>query len=99
MYGHYFDAEITGSEDGGKIYRKGSEKYEVAGYKPEYVYESGQMTILPRIYRGQDNHVTSEEHKFALQSLKRKYDAVLCMNKKYSHTHNNIQQNNETTTA
>lgn len=57
IYGQYFDAEISGSENGDKIYRKGEKKYEVAGYKPKYNYE-GTKTLFPRIYSSQDNHVS-----------------------------------------
>src|SRR3546814_6399699 len=73
IYGQYFDAEITGSEDGDKIYRKGKEKYEIAGYKPEYEYDGAKKTFLHRIYSAQDNHVSlrSEEHTSELQSLMR----------------------------
>src|SRR5690606_34992456 len=58
IYGQNFDAEITGSENGSKIYRKGKERYEVAGYKPEYTYDASDMVLFPRIYSPQDNHVS-----------------------------------------
>lgn len=56
FHGQYFTAEIEGQEDGSKIYRKGKDKYEVAGQKPVYVYDSGQQTFFPRIYSHDQNH-------------------------------------------
>ncbi len=57
LYGHYFDAEVTGYEKGDPVYRKGKDKYEIAYYKQEYKYsENSKKTILPRMHSIQPNH-------------------------------------------
>ncbi|MDB5001126.1 MAG: multidrug transporter [Mucilaginibacter sp.] len=52
--GPYFDSKIVDQTEGSTIYRKGAKTYEVAGTRPNYVYD--RTTILPRMYStdGQD---------------------------------------------
>jgi hypothetical protein len=52
--GPYFDSKIVDQTEGSTIYRKGAKTYEVAGKRPNYVYD--RTTILPRMYStdGQD---------------------------------------------
>ncbi len=57
IYGQYFDAEIVGQKQGGKVYVKGKDKYEVADRKLEYEYDPKRSTILPRIYSNDGRHV------------------------------------------
>lgn len=46
--GPYFDSRPIDVSYGSNIYRKGSEKYEVAGRNSDYVYD--RETVFPRIY-------------------------------------------------
>ncbi len=48
LTGPYFDAQIVDQTDGSTIYRKGKDKYEVAGKRSDYKYD--HTTILPRMY-------------------------------------------------
>ncbi|MXV50943.1 DUF2723 domain-containing protein [Pedobacter sp. HMF7647] len=54
-YGPYFDSKAVDYNEGGNIYRKGKEKYEVAGRKFEQVYD--RNTLLPRMYSDDPQHV------------------------------------------
>lgn len=54
MYGPYFDSKPIESVQGDNIYRKGKEKYEIAGRKYERVYD--RYTIFPRIYSDEPSH-------------------------------------------
>ncbi|MDF3078338.1 MAG: multidrug transporter [Sphingobacteriaceae bacterium] len=55
MYGQYFDSKAIDYEQGANIYRKGKDKYEVAGRKFETVYD--RNTLLPRMYSDDPQHV------------------------------------------
>ncbi len=55
MYGQYFDSKRLDYEQGGNIYRKGKDKYEVAGRKFDIVYD--RNTLLPRMYSDDEQHV------------------------------------------
>lgn len=55
LYGQYFTARLIDIKKGAPEYRKGKEKYEIADYKRELVYEPNQQTILPRIYSTDPN--------------------------------------------
>ena len=57
MHGRYFTAELTDQKKGKPVYVRGKEKYEIAQYKIENVYDPSQTTILPRIYSNDNNHV------------------------------------------
>lgn len=55
LYGQYFDSKPIDSKEGDNIYRKGKEKYEIAGRKYERVYD--RYTFLPRMYSDDPSHV------------------------------------------
>ncbi len=55
LYGQYFDSQRIDYKEKGNIYRKGNDKYEVAGKKYDYVYD--RNTLLPRMYSDEPNHV------------------------------------------
>jgi hypothetical protein len=48
LYGPYFDAKTIDETDGGNLYRKGKNNYELMGKKQNYVYD--HATLLPRMY-------------------------------------------------
>ena len=54
LIGQNFDAKPTASEEKGNIYRKGKDKYEIAGKKQSYVYDNN--TLFPRMYSSDSNH-------------------------------------------
>ncbi len=53
-YGQYFDSKPIDSKTGGKIYRKGDTKYEVAGERFERIYD--RNTLMPRMYSNDGGH-------------------------------------------
>ena len=55
VYGQYFDSKPIDSKQGDNIYRKGEEKYEVAGKKFERVYD--RNTLMPRMFSDDPQHV------------------------------------------
>ena len=55
LYGQYFDSQRIDYKEKGNIYRKGKDKYEVAGKKYDYVYD--RNTLLPRMYSEEPQHV------------------------------------------
>ncbi|MBC8052228.1 MAG: DUF2723 domain-containing protein [Sphingobacteriaceae bacterium] len=55
LYGQYYDSQRVDYKENGNIYRKGDEKYEIAGKKYEYVYD--RNTLLPRMYSDDASHV------------------------------------------
>ncbi|WP_040298987.1 glycosyltransferase family 117 protein [Arcticibacter svalbardensis] len=55
LYGQYFDSQVTNYEQGDNIYRKGDNKYEVAGRK--FTTEYDRNTLLPRMYSDDPQHV------------------------------------------
>ncbi|RFZ82020.1 DUF2723 domain-containing protein [Mucilaginibacter terrenus] len=55
LTGPYFDAQVIDQKEGNTIYRKGETKYEVAGKRPNYVYD--HTTIFPRMYSTDANDV------------------------------------------
>ncbi|MGV3508642.1 MAG: DUF2723 domain-containing protein, partial [Sphingobacteriaceae bacterium] len=56
LYGQYFDSQRIDYKEKGNIYRKGEEKYEIAGKKGDYVYD--RNTLLPRMYSDDPQHVS-----------------------------------------
>lgn len=56
LYGPYFNAEPVDMKEGGNIYYKGKDKYEIKDRRFEYVYPPNQQTILPRIYSSDPSH-------------------------------------------
>lgn len=55
LNGPNYNSEKIDIKEKGNIYRKGEEKYEIAGKKTEYVY--GKTTIFPRMYSDNDQHI------------------------------------------
>ncbi|MEO7213588.1 DUF2723 domain-containing protein [Mucilaginibacter sp.] len=55
LVGQYYDAQVIDQTEGNTIYRKGEKKYEVAGKRPNYVYD--HTTFLPRMYSTDGNDV------------------------------------------
>lgn len=53
-YGPNYNSERTGVTEGKTIWRKGKEKYEVAGKKTDYEYNNN--TLLPRMYSDDPKH-------------------------------------------
>lgn len=56
LYGQYFDSQRIDYKENGNIYRKGDNKYEVAGKKYDYIYD--RNTFLPRMYSDDQQHVS-----------------------------------------
>ena len=56
LYGQYFTADLVQNKQGAPIYEKGENKYIVADYKVDQVYDPEHQTILPRAYSTQGNH-------------------------------------------
>ncbi|TKB96356.1 glycosyltransferase family 117 protein [Pedobacter cryophilus] len=54
LYGQNFDSKPVESKQNGNIYRKGEQKYEIAGQKQSYVYDKN--TLFPRMYSDDSNH-------------------------------------------
>ncbi|WDF54850.1 DUF2723 domain-containing protein [Mucilaginibacter sp. KACC 22063] len=48
LYGQFFDSKQVDQTEGGNMYRRGKEKYEIAGKKIKPVYD--RNTIFPRIF-------------------------------------------------
>lgn len=53
--GKYFDSNLTGDKEAGKIYRKEDGRYAVAKVKIDEVYD--RETLFPRLYSKRDHHV------------------------------------------
>lgn len=58
LYGPYFTAKLTDQEKGAPEYVKRKDKYEILDHDLKNIYEPSQMTILPRIYSQDPNHVS-----------------------------------------
>ena len=67
LHGRYFTAELTDQKKGKPVYVRGEEKYEIAQYKIENVYDPTQTTILPRIYSNDNNHVARYQEVLGLK--------------------------------
>jgi hypothetical protein len=50
LYGQYFTAETIDQKKGAPVYVKGKDKYVIADYKLENIYDPKQMTLLPRMW-------------------------------------------------
>ncbi len=55
FFGPNFNSQKIDLKEKGTIYRKGAEKYEVAGKKSDYVYD--KTTPFPRMYSDNDQHI------------------------------------------
>jgi len=60
-YGPHYNAPIKESKDGAPIYVMKNGRYEISGYRPEYVYDEQFMTVLPRMHSSKPEHV--QEYK------------------------------------
>ncbi|MGV8879518.1 MAG: DUF2723 domain-containing protein [Sphingobacteriaceae bacterium] len=56
LYGPYFDSQPVDQKEGQTIYRKGKEKYEIAGKKQITNYD--RNTLLPRMYSSRADQVS-----------------------------------------
>ncbi|GAA3962644.1 DUF2723 domain-containing protein [Mucilaginibacter dorajii] len=54
LYGQFFDSTPTDQTEGATIYRRGKEKYEVAGKKLTTIYD--RNTIFPRMFSDKAGH-------------------------------------------
>lgn len=61
LYGPQFTAEVIDQKQGDPRYIKGKDKYEIVDYKIEPVYDPQGMSLLPRIYSNQPQHI--QEYK------------------------------------
>ncbi|MEQ8469716.1 MAG: DUF2723 domain-containing protein [Marinoscillum sp.] len=59
VFGPYYDAKITEVNHKAKSYVKEEDGYKMVGEVPEYVYEQGRKTLLPRIYSNDPNHMAT----------------------------------------
>ncbi len=55
LYGQYYDSKAVDQKEGATIYRKGKEKYEVAGKKQNLIYD--RNTLFPRMFSDKAEHV------------------------------------------
>ncbi|HLR50577.1 MAG TPA: DUF2723 domain-containing protein [Candidatus Sphingobacterium stercoripullorum] len=53
--GRYFDSEVVDVKEGGKVYRKDKEKYEVARKRIDYKFD--RETLFPRVHSERGEHV------------------------------------------
>lgn len=72
VYGHYFNAEYVGKEDGANIYHKGEDSYEVIGKKSEAVYDPKMSGLFPRMYSNQAHHIAEYKSWTGAKGGKRK---------------------------
>ncbi|RCH54993.1 DUF2723 domain-containing protein [Mucilaginibacter hurinus] len=54
MYGQFFDSKLIDQKQGANIYRKGKDKYEIAGKKIKNIYD--RNTIFPRMFSEKSGH-------------------------------------------
>lgn len=60
FYGEYYNSELDKRApyiDGKPIYHKKNGKYEIVGHKPVRQFKDSDLTIFPRMYSSQPNHV------------------------------------------
>ncbi|MGI4022150.1 MAG: glycosyltransferase family 117 protein [Janthinobacterium lividum] len=55
LYGQYYDSKAVDQKEGASIYRKGKERYEVAGKKQNLIYD--RNTLFPRMFSDKAEHV------------------------------------------
>lgn len=59
VYGHYYNAPVTSSKEGKPTFTQIDGKYEVTSRKPEYQYDKRFLTLFPRMYSNEPNHVNA----------------------------------------
>ena len=64
LYGPYFDSEFTGSKNSGTLYRKGTDKYEIAGLVRDESYD--RNTVFPRLHSQRADHVQAYKSWLAM---------------------------------
>ncbi len=57
FHGHYYNAPITEAEPGKKIYSKIDGRYKVTHHRQKIVYDERFLTIFPRMWSGDPDHV------------------------------------------
>jgi hypothetical protein len=59
LFGPYYDAEVVSVGVKKSIYYKGDSQYKIAGTMPEYSYDKERITIFPRLFSNDPNHISS----------------------------------------
>jgi hypothetical protein len=59
FFGPVYNAPLIEQKQDAPIYFKGEKKYELIGYKQKNIYDPKYLTLLPRIYSPQGNHVAA----------------------------------------
>ena len=57
IYGQYFNAQIVQETEGKPVFVPEDGKYRKISYKPKYHYDSEYMTLFPRMYSNQSDHI------------------------------------------
>ncbi|MBE9511755.1 MAG: DUF2723 domain-containing protein, partial [Bacteroidetes bacterium] len=57
IHGQYYNAPLRDIKDGKRLYTRKDGKYIVTMRKPEYVYDTRFMTLFPRMYGREDQHI------------------------------------------
>ncbi len=57
VHGQYYNARVVDYEDGAPIYVQRDGRYEIVGYRQNYIYEDAHTTIFPRMYSSDPNHI------------------------------------------
>jgi hypothetical protein len=57
LYGPFYNAPIIGTKEKYPIYEQKDGKYEIVSYKRTYVYDDRFMTLFPRMYSTNSNHI------------------------------------------
>jgi hypothetical protein len=68
LFGPNYNSEKIGLKEGKTLYRKGDEKYEVAGKKTDYEYD--RLTPFPRMYSDDDRHISFYKEMVGLDDSK-----------------------------
>ena len=67
LYGPYFDAKVIDQSEGSALYRKGRNRYEVAGKRPNYVFDHN--TLIPRMHSTEGDADYAQNVQFYKQWL------------------------------
>ncbi|MEO8150481.1 MAG: DUF2723 domain-containing protein [Bacteroidia bacterium] len=59
LYGQYFNAQLIRQDQGSTIYAQTKDKYIPVGNKPVAVYEPENCGFFPRMWSGQENHISA----------------------------------------
>ncbi|BDD10488.1 membrane protein [Fulvitalea axinellae] len=67
LFGPYYDAKLTGTEKGAKVYERRGDRYEVVDRKLTYKYDESRQTIFPRIYSSNPpSHIEAYQNALGL---------------------------------